>query len=115
MHEISLVRSIFRTLEEEFPGKMETIRGIFLDVGLLADIQPLLMESAFNAVLEDNPLYKNTSLTVRVLPILIFCEDCNKTSEVSNYTFVCSCGKPSRNIVQGQELLIRKVEFSDED
>ncbi|WP_332369337.1 hypothetical protein [Spirosoma telluris] len=30
MHEISLVRNIFRTLEEEFPADMDRIRGIYL-------------------------------------------------------------------------------------
>lgn len=114
MHEISLVRSIFKTLESEFSGKMHLVRAIHLNVGLLSNVQPILMENAFQAVLEDEPQYRHTSLFVHVLPILIYCEDCNKTSEVKEYRFVCSCGKPSRNIFQGNELLISKVEFDDE-
>jgi hydrogenase nickel incorporation protein HypA/HybF len=115
MHEISLVRNIFRTLEDEFPGGMNRIRGIHLTVGLLSNVQPILMQNAFEAVLEDEPRYNKTTLHVEVLPILIHCDDCDKTTEVKNYTFVCSCGKSSRNIVQGEELLISKVEFEDEE
>lgn len=115
MHEISLVRNIFRTLEDEFPGQMDKVRGIYLTVGLLSNVQPILMQNAFNAVLEDEPQFRNTSLHVAVLPVLIHCNDCNKTTEVTNYTFVCSCGKPSGNIVQGEELLISKVEFAEEE
>jgi hydrogenase nickel incorporation protein HypA/HybF len=114
MHEISLVRNIFTTLEDEFPGEIDRVRGIYLTVGLLSNVQPILMQSAFEAVLEDDPRYNKAQLHVEVLPVLVYCDDCNKTTEVLNYKFVCSCGKPSRNIVQGEELLISKVEFADE-
>ncbi|MCX6217338.1 hydrogenase maturation nickel metallochaperone HypA [Spirosoma sp.] len=113
MHEISLVRNIFRTLEDEFPADMSRIRGIYLKAGLLSNVQPILMQNAFAAVLEDEPRYQQTSLHVEVLPILIHCDVCDKTTEVQQYKFVCSCGKPSRNVVQGEELLISKVEFDD--
>ena len=115
MHEISLVRNIFQTLEDEFPGEMDRIRGIHLRVGLLSNVQPILMQNAFNAVLEDEQGYRHTSLHVEVLHILIHCNDCDKDSEVKYSKFVCShCGKPSRNIIQGEELMISKVEFAEE-
>lgn len=114
MHEISLVKNIFKTLEEEFPGEIRRVRGIYLTVGLLSNVQPILMQNAFVAVLEDEPVYHKASLHVEVLPVLIHCDECDKTTEVLNYRFVCSCGKPSKNIVQGEELLISKVEFEEE-
>ena len=114
MHEISLVKNIFTTLEEEFPGEMDKVRGIHLTVGLLSNVQPLLMQSAFEAVLLDEQKYNKTSLFVNVLPVLVYCDDCDKTTEVQNYKFACTCGKPSRQVVQGEELVISKVEFADE-
>ncbi len=47
MQEISLVRNIFRTLEYEFPADMDRIRGIYLSLGLLNNVQPNLMQNAF--------------------------------------------------------------------
>jgi hydrogenase nickel incorporation protein HypA/HybF len=114
MHEISIIRSIFKTLEDEFPGETAAIRGIHLRVGLLSNVQPILMQNAFEAVLEDQRQYAKTTLHIEVLPILVYCDDCDKTTEVLNYKFCCTCGKPSRNIVQGEELLISKVEFANE-
>jgi hydrogenase nickel incorporation protein HypA/HybF len=114
MHEISLVRNILRTLEDEFKEEVKSIRVIHLTVGLLSNVQPILMQNAFEAVLEDEPFYKRTKLKVEVLPILIYCEECDKKTEVQNYKFACSCGKPSRNIVQGEELLISRVELADD-
>jgi hydrogenase nickel incorporation protein HypA/HybF len=114
MHEISLVRNIFKTLEDEFPGEIGKVRGIHLSVGLLSNVQPILMQNAFEAVLIDEPKYNQASLLVEVLPVLIHCSECDRTTEVRDYKFVCSCGRPSREIVQGEELLISKVEFADE-
>ena len=113
MHEISLVRNIFRTLEEQFPEKIERMRGIYLKVGILSSIQPILMQNAFEAVILDEPKFSNTNLHVEILPILIHCDVCDKTTEVLNYIFVCTCGKPSNNIVQGLEMMINKVEFEE--
>ncbi len=113
MHEISLVRSIFRTLEDEFPNDISRLRKINLKVGLLSDVQPILMQSAFQAVLDTSPQYRHTSLNVEVLPILIHCDECGKTSEVKQYRFICACGKPSKQVVQGTELTIGSVEFDE--
>ena len=114
MHEISLVRNIFHTLEAEFPDRMAELRGIHLTVGLLSNVQPLLMESAFEAVLLDQPRYAHTSLHVEVLPIKVHCKSCGTQSKVEQYRFVCAdCGKPCSDVVQGEELLISKVEFAN--
>lgn len=114
MHEISLVRNIFSTLEAEFPGRLSALRNIHLTVGLLSNVQPLLMQSAFEAVLQDEPKYAAASLQVNVLPIIIECPLCNTKSEVEAYKFICKqCGRPTNNLVQGDELLISKVEFED--
>ncbi len=114
MHEISLVKNIFYTLEEEFPGKMGQLRGIYLTVGILSNIQPLLMQSAFEAVLLDEPQYNRSSLHIEVLPIMVYCEECQEKSEVNDYKFICAkCGRPCNKIVQGEEMLITKVEFEN--
>lgn len=114
MHEISLVRNIFRTLEDEFPGETERIRKISLTAGILSNVQPILMQNAFEAVLEEETRYRKASLEVTVLPVRIKCETCDTVSEIIDYRFVCSaCGRPSRNIIQGEELLISKVEFEE--
>ena len=113
MHEISLVKNIFSTIEEAFPGRVEQITRIQLKVGLLSNVQPILMQNAFNAVVEEEARYAGIQLGVEVLPILIYCDECDKTTEVHNYRFVCDCGEPSKKIVQGEELMISQVEFGE--
>ena len=115
MHEISLVRSIFRTLEEQFSdAEMSRITAIELKVGPLANVEPTLMQNAYEAVVEeDEKRFSNTTLRINLVPILVQCPECGATTEVHNYRFVCACGKPCANVVQGNELLIERVEMRE--
>jgi len=113
MHEISLVRNILNTLTDEFPEKVQQIIRIHLKAGILSNVQPILMQNAFEAVIEDEPKFSGIKLEVEVMPILIYCDECHATTQVEQYKFVCSCGRPSKNIIQGDELMISQVEFNE--
>jgi hydrogenase nickel incorporation protein HypA/HybF len=115
MHEISLVRSIFQTLESEFSEEeVELITAIDLKVGLLSNIQPILMQNAFEAVTSVEKKFDGARLNIEVVPIEIYCETCASSSSVDNYKFVCQqCGQPNNNITRGTELLIHRVHFAE--
>jgi hydrogenase nickel incorporation protein HypA/HybF len=113
MHEISLIRTIFNTLEDEFSKeKLETMEAVDLKVGLLSNIEPTLMQNAFLAVTQAEEKYQDVKLNIETVPIEVYCEECDKRTLVKNYKFVCSCGKPNNNVVSGTELLIHRVHFS---
>ncbi len=115
MHEISLVRSIFNTLESEFPkAELEFLMKIDLKVGELSNVEPILMQNAFEAVTVAEEKFQNVELNVIKMPTEIYCNTCNLRSRISNYKFVCSqCGEPNNNLVQGTELLIHQVHFRE--
>lgn len=113
MHELSLVQSIFSSLEAEISQEELTeLSKIELQIGLLANVEPLLLQNAFSAFQETNPQYAQVDLDIDLIPIRIRCESCNRETSVEKYVFKCShCSKPSRNIISGEELLIHKVHF----
>lgn len=114
MHEVSLVRNIFRTLDEEFSREeLSRLSGIDLKVGMLSNVEPVLMQNAFEAVTSDEKRFQKVELKIKLLPIVIECEKCGLKAEVQNYLFKCPNGHPSNNIIQGQELLIESVHFKD--
>jgi hydrogenase nickel incorporation protein HypA/HybF len=115
MHEVSLVRTISATLEAEFSKEeLSRLTEISLRVGLLSNVQPVLMQNAFAAVQEGEGKFQGVRLHIEVLPVRVRCELCTQESEIENYKFACAnCGKPTSNVIQGNELLIHKVEFSD--
>lgn len=117
MHEISLVRNIFSTLEAEFSAEeLEGMTAIDLKVGQLSNVEPLLMQNAFEAVTVSEEKYRDVKLNVEIVPIEIFCSDCAVYSKIENYKFVCTqCGKPNNNVVRGTELLIHQVHFESKN
>ena len=55
MHEISLLKNIFRILEQAFPKKTERLSGISLKAGILSSIQPILMKTLLKQYCSMNP------------------------------------------------------------
>ena len=117
MHEISLIRNIFSTLESEFSKEeLDTMTAIDLKVGLLSNVEPILMQNALAAVTTAEEKYQEVKLHIELVPIEIYCQDCDRNSTIENYKFACaSCGKPNNNVVKGTELLIHRVHFNAEE
>lgn len=114
MHEVSLVRSIAATLQQEFgTSELKALTDIRLRVGILSNVEPVLMQNAFQAVQEGEGKLLGARLHVEVLPAVVECELCSARTTIDNYKFACgNCGRPTSNIVQGTELLIHQVEFA---
>ncbi|MEN0003559.1 MAG: hydrogenase maturation nickel metallochaperone HypA [Bacteroidota bacterium] len=113
MHEISLIRTVFNTLEAEFTAEdLARMEAIDMKVGLLSNVEPTLMQNAFQAVTEAEEKYQEVRLNVELVPIEIYCADCDSHTRVENYKFICACGKPNNNVVKGTELLIHRVHFA---
>lgn len=115
MHETSIVNSIMRTLELQFEEeKLQRMKAIHLKVGVLSNIEPRLLHNAYGAYNYCGSKYHNVDLHVESVDVKIQCEVCNHVTDVKKYRFVCeNCERPSKNIIQGEEMLIHKVEFED--
>ncbi|NQZ75524.1 MAG: hydrogenase maturation nickel metallochaperone HypA [Ekhidna sp.] len=116
MHEVSLVRNVFKTLEDEFePEEIDRIHTVRMKIGELSNVEPVLMQNAFEAVKMDQPIYKNITLEIDYIPTTVSCHICTATTRIYNYKFICSnCGAPTNNVITGNELLIHQVEFQDQ-
>jgi len=115
MHEISLVRNIFKTLEHELvPDEFQLLSDIHLSVGLLANVEPSLLQNAFEAVVSTEYPTIQAKLHIELLPILVHCASCNTDYEVQSFNFKCTnCGTANSQVLQGNELLIKKIELTN--
>ncbi len=112
MHELSIVKSIFDTLVENYEDKIKEVTKIEITAGLLSNVQPILIKNAFSAFVEENAKYKDIELEVKVKEIIAYCEKCSKPFDVQYHKFVCGdCDTPSSIIIQGTELHISQVYF----
>ncbi len=115
MHETSIVNSIIKTLEMEFEEeKLDKMSAIYLKVGKLSNIEPRLLHNAYMAKYPCGTKFHSIKLHIESTEIQIQCEVCNHITNVINYRFLCEkCDRPSKNLIQGEEMLIHKVEFED--
>ncbi|WP_178989450.1 hydrogenase maturation nickel metallochaperone HypA/HybF [Winogradskyella schleiferi] len=115
MHETSIINGIYRTLKQEFEAeKLNKMTGIYVRVGILSNIEPRLLMNAYEASHMTNPSFQNVKLNIEMLALKIQCERCNHITDVKQYRFLCDkCQIPSKNVIQGEEMLIHKVEFDD--
>lgn len=115
MHEISLIRNIFNTLESEFSKEeLARLKQIDLKVGLLANVEPVLMQNALAAVTQAEEKFQDVKLEIELIPIKVYCKSCDTHSLIKQYKFACrSCGQPNNNVVKGTELLIHRVHFHE--
>ncbi|CAI9429758.1 Hydrogenase maturation factor HypA [Candidatus Ornithobacterium hominis] len=111
MHEISIVRNIISNLEEQYQDRLQEISKVKIEAGLLCNVQPILIQNAFEALILEDIRLENIDLEVVLLPVIANCKKCEKDFEVKLHKFVCSCGEPSRDIIQGEELRISQVDF----
>lgn len=114
MHELSIVQDIFDTLNEHYDSKIEDIEKVQITAGLLSNVQPVLIQNAFDAFIAENKNYNEIELEVLVNEIVAYCEKCQKNFEVKYHKFVCEdCSTPSSTIVKGNELFISQVIFKN--
>ena len=115
MHETSIVNSIIATLEQEFEAeKLQKMKAIPLKVGILSNIEPRLLHNAYDVYHLRDGRFQNVALKIESTQLKIQCEVCNHITNVKNYRFLCdNCGRPSKNVIEGEEMLIHKIEFED--
>ncbi|QCX52564.1 hydrogenase maturation nickel metallochaperone HypA [Elizabethkingia sp. JS20170427COW] len=116
MHELSIVKDIFDTLERHYQKKVDDIQKIQVTAGLLSNVQPVLIQNTFDAFIAESPKYREMELEVIVKEIIAHCEECRKDFPVQYHKFVCPIyDTPSSNIVQGNELFISEVIFKSKN
>ncbi|MCF6312176.1 MAG: hydrogenase maturation nickel metallochaperone HypA [Verrucomicrobiales bacterium] len=115
MHEISLVSSIWKTLDATLSeSELNALKLIRLKVGALANVEPILLDSAFQAITK-NTRFDGVELRCTLIPATAHCESCKDIFPVNNYRFICpTCDQPTSDVRSGEEFLIENVEFSTE-
>lgn len=112
MHEVSLIRTILRALDETVPaeraGALHTVR---LKVGMLSGVEPVLLEVAWGVVVQDSP-WAHVAVAIDAVPVEVHCAPCDARFTPVHQRFACpTCGTPSRDVRAGQELLIHQLVY----
>lgn len=111
MHEVSVVRSILDTVEENARRHEVTkVTRVKMSVGSMTCIDIENLKFIFDVMKKDT-LASGAKLEVESLPLQVTCGECDAVSPVKEYRFICaSCGSRKVRISQGNELIVQSLE-----
>ena len=116
MHELSIAASIVDAVTETaagYPGAR--VREVRLRVGALASVIEDSLQFCWGVTIDGTPL-AGAKLVVRLLPVVIRCENCGVDEQIGVQSFRCPrCGGPAADIRQGRELEIESIEIEEPD
>jgi len=112
MHELSIVASLFETLEEKARehGAMR-ITAVKLKVGRLGGVVPELLSSAFDTY-KQGTIAADAVLEIEVVPIRVRCRQCGLEMTKDDFVFACTrCASTDIELTEGLDLLLDKIEM----
>jgi hydrogenase nickel incorporation protein HypA/HybF len=112
VHELSVCLSLLDQLEKLAAEHDDRrITGIELDIGPLSGIEPDLLENAWPIAAADS-IADSAELKITEADIVVRCSICNAQTAASANKLVCgACGDFRTNLVSGDEMILRRVEF----
>ena len=116
MHELSLVASLFETLEEKAREHgAARITMVRLKVGKLSGAVPELLESAFETY-KKGTIADGARLEIEEVPVRFQCRECGADRTGEDGAFACpSCGGRNVQFLEGRDIVVERIELETGD
>ena len=115
MHEIGIVRSMCKTIEDYAREKdVKEISEIVLENGELSLVVSKYVEDLFPVVAGDSPLFQGTKLIIESVPGLAECDDCDEIFNVIEHDGYCpNCGSFDKTVLSGKDFNIKEIHIPE--
>jgi hydrogenase nickel incorporation protein HypA/HybF len=112
MHELSIVATLFETLEEKArEHRARKITRVRLKVGRLAGVVPEFLTTAFDAY-KEGTIAAGAELEIEESPVTVRCRKCEVETAKNDFIFACpACGSTDIELTVGLELLLDSIEL----
>ena len=116
MHEIGILRQLVRTVEAfAAENGVSDIREVVVDCGELSLVIPEYLEELY-PVAAKGSLLQDAKLTIRMVPGLAECEDCDEIFNVIEHKGYCpNCGSFDKTVLSGRDFTIREILVAEPD
>lgn len=110
MHEASLVRTLLNQVSDlltEHRG--DCVETIFIELGPLSGVEPLLVQSAFEQLAPESPV-AGAKLVIQEIALGARCRQCHADFEIQRFQFLCpACGSRDVQVVSGDEFRLLSI------
>ena len=113
MHEMSICQALLDQVERvALEQGASQVDSIVLSIGPLSGVEPDLLNRAFEVACLCT-IAENATLEIETGPIVVECRSCGAKGEAAVNRLLCaSCGDWQVTLVQGDELLLMRLEVS---
>lgn len=113
VHEMAICQGLMNQVEKIARDKgASRVEHIVLSIGPLAGVEPELLSRAFEVARADT-VASGAELEIETGPVVVECRSCGAQGEAAVNRLLCpSCGDWKVNLVQGDELLLLRLEVS---
>jgi hydrogenase nickel incorporation protein HypA/HybF len=112
MHELAICQALLDQVTEVARERCANrVVSVGLRIGPLAGVEPALLEQAFT-VATARTLVEGAQLVIEQTAVRIECIPCGTQAEVRSNALICpSCGSWQIRVLEGEELLLMRVEL----
>lgn len=116
MHELSLCQDLIGQVTElARKHRARSVACVRVQIGMLAGVEPLLLESAFS-IARAGTVADQAEMMTEIVPPLVRCLACGAESEVTPSNLRCpACGSSDTRLIRGEELILARVELEVEE
>lgn len=114
MHELGIVFSIIKTVEEVGEeNSLTSVGSVTLQIGEVSGIIPSYLIDCWKWAAEKSELCKGSELKVEQIDAVTYCEDCGGTYPTVQYAKICPhCHSDKTYLLTGNEVSIKEIEAS---
>ena len=112
MHELGVVFSIIKTVEEvAAENDVTEVSAVKLHLGEVSTVIPEYLTDCWNWAVKKTEVLKEAKLDIEIIPAVTYCEDCEKEYETVKYGKTCPhCGSSHTYLIRGNEFTIQEIE-----
>lgn len=112
MHEYSVVQALLEQIEEiAKENEASKVTKIVVKIGVMSGIEPHLLNIAFNTFKEKS-ICDGAEFVMNIQAITIYCNSCNKTSELEKIHYCCqNCESIDIDVTDGEDMFLMSLEM----
>lgn len=112
MHELSICQDLIGQVTGlARKHRARSVACVHVQIGMLAGVEPLLLESAFS-IARAGTVADQAGMITEIVPPLVFCRACGTEAEVGPSNLCCpACGSDDTRLIRGEELILARVEL----
>ena len=112
MHELGVVFSIIKTVEEvAAENDVSEVASVKLHLGEVSTVIPEYLTDCWNWAVKKTEVLRGARLDIEIIPAVTYCEDCGAEYETVKYGKTCPvCGSTHTYLLRGNEFTIQEIE-----